>query len=104
MLREFRDARDWGKFHDTKNLALSISIEAAELLEIFQWSKDNVDIDGDMKDKIADEAADVFLYTLMLFDSLGLDPAAEAYKKIKINEDRFPIPLSYGKPKPDKEL
>lgn len=96
-LRRFRDARDWSRFHTPKDLAISVSIEAGELLELFQWREDGHDTNGLRKDRIADEAADVLLYTLMLFDRLGLDPIQEALRKIERNEARFPVSESFGK-------
>ncbi len=99
LLRKFRDERDWAKFHTPKDLAISVSIEAGELLELFQWGHDGHNAEGIDRERVADEAADVLLYTLMLFDRLGLDAEAEARKKIRINEERFPIELSYGRSK-----
>jgi NTP pyrophosphatase (non-canonical NTP hydrolase) len=99
LLRKFRDERDWAQFHTPKDLAISVSIEAGELLELFQWRGDGHDVDGLDRARIADEAADVLLYTLMLFDRLGLDAEAEALKKIELNEKRFPIEISYGRSK-----
>lgn len=97
QLRKFRDARDWSKFHTPKDLAISVSIEAGELLELFQWRGDGHDTGALNKDLVAEEAADVLLYTLMLFDRLGLDPIEEALRKISKNEDRFPVSKTFGK-------
>jgi len=99
LLRKFRDERDWAKFHTPKDLAISVSIEAGELLELFQWGYDGHNVDGLDNARIADEAADVLLYTLMLFDRMGLDAETEALKKIALNEKRFPVELSYGQSK-----
>ena len=97
-LRRFRDERDWGQFHTPKNLAISVSVEAAELLEIFQWSRSGELEDGHTAAEVADEAADVLIYALLLFDRLGLDPKAEALKKIERNEARYPIEAAFGRP------
>ncbi|HUB45331.1 MAG TPA: nucleotide pyrophosphohydrolase [Acetobacteraceae bacterium] len=97
-LRRFRDERDWSQFHTPKNLAVSISIEAAELLEVFQWSRGGELEGGHSVAEVADEAADVLIYTLLLFDRIGLDPKAEVLKKIKRNELRFPVAAAYGRP------
>jgi NTP pyrophosphatase (non-canonical NTP hydrolase) len=97
-LRRFRDDRDWAQFHTPKNLAISVSIEAAELLELFQWSLTGELECGHTVAEVADEAADVLIYTLMLFDRLGLDPKAEALKKIERNEVRYPADLALGRP------
>jgi NTP pyrophosphatase (non-canonical NTP hydrolase) len=97
-LRRFRDERDWAQFHTPKNLAVSVSIEAAELLELFQWSRSG-DLEGERSvGEVANEAADVLIYTLMLFDRLGLDPKAEVLKKIERNEVRYPVSVAYGRP------
>jgi len=96
-LRAFRDDRDWLRFHTARNLATSVSIEAAEVLEHFQWDvgdEDLLDIDSEA---VAGELADVLIYLLMLFDKLGLDPATEAMKKIELNKHRFPVGSQPGK-------
>ena len=97
-LRKFRDERNWSQFHTPKDLAISVSIEAAELLEIFQWQHNGHELDGLDKSRIAGEAADVLLYTVMLFDRLGLDPVTEAMKKIDFNGRRFPVEKTFDKP------
>ncbi|WP_017958716.1 nucleotide pyrophosphohydrolase [Rhizobium leguminosarum] len=97
QLRDFRDARDWSKFHTPKDLAISVSIEAGELLELFQWRRDSHDLSTIDKARVADEAADVLLYTLMLFDRMGLNPVEEALRKIEQNQNRYPVTDSYGK-------
>ncbi len=97
-LREFRDERDWSKFHTPKNLAISIAIESGELLEHFQWGGDDhnaIDVD---RAAVAAEMADVLIYLLMMFDKLGLDPTKEAIEKIRLNNIRFPIGSKPGKP------
>lgn len=97
-LRKFRDERDWAKFHTPKDLAVSVSVEAGELLELFQWRYDGHSIDESTKINVADEASDVVIYALMLFDKLGLDPREEILRKIARNAKRFPIQESYGIP------
>lgn len=97
-LRQFRDDRDWAKFHTPKDLAISISIEAGELLELFQWRNDGHDVEEIDVKSVGDEAADVLIYTLLLFDRLGLDPVVEATRKIARNEQRFPVDKSFGVP------
>lgn len=89
-LRRFRDERDWAQFHSPKNLAVSVSIEAAELLELFQWSGDGNLQRGRNVEEVAAEAADVLIYTLMLLDRLGLDPEEEVIRKIEFNAKRYP--------------
>lgn len=86
----FTKSRKWDDNHDARNLAISVSLEASELLEHFQWKSAEEAIAGN-KDEIAEEAADVFIYLLQLADVLGIDLKEEAYKKIKKNETRFPL-------------
>ncbi len=99
LLRNFAKKRDWQKFHTPKNLATSISIEAAELLEIFQWSGDELNIEKDkrIKQKISEEIADILLYTFRFCDLNNLDAEKICLEKIKINERNYPIYLSKGK-------
>jgi NTP pyrophosphatase (non-canonical NTP hydrolase) len=97
-LRKFRDERGWAQFHTPKDLAVSVSIEAGELLEQFQWDQSGHDVSKLDVAGIANEAADVLLYTLMLFDRLGLDPAQEAFNKINRNAQRFPKEKTFGVP------
>ena len=98
-LRSFRDARNWQQFHSSKNLAISVSIEASELLELFQWELESGSTNSQLKTRVEDEAADVFLYLLMLCDKLGVDLIQAANNKIDTNEIRFPVSRSYGIPK-----
>ena len=98
-LRSFRDARNWQQFHSPKNLAISVSIEASELLELFQWELDSGSVTAQIKARVEDEAADIFLYLLMLCDKLGVDLIQAASDKIDTNETRFPVSRSYGIPK-----
>ena len=93
-LVDFRDRRDWKKFHRPKDLALSVTIESAELLELFQWKTDE-EIEaaracGDLADAASDEIADVLIYLVLLAGDLGIDPIAAASAKIERNEKRFP--------------
>ena len=89
-LLEFRDARDWKQYHNPKDLAMSISIEAAELLEIFQWSGHDPVADGKL-DLLKDELADVLIYCELLADALGVDTDRIVQEKMERNENRFPI-------------
>jgi NTP pyrophosphatase (non-canonical NTP hydrolase) len=96
LLVEFRDRRDWKKFHTPKDLALSISIESAELLELFQWKSD-ADVEkvrgsSEFAKAAADEIADVLIYLVLLAAELGVDPVEAAIAKISANEKRFPAP------------
>jgi NTP pyrophosphatase (non-canonical NTP hydrolase) len=99
----FRDQRDWQQFHDTKNLAVALSIEAAELNELFLWKdvKDSEQVD---KEKIKEELADVFAYALLLAEKQGLDVKNIVLDKIAKNEDKYPIEKSKGSAKKYNEL
>jgi NTP pyrophosphatase (non-canonical NTP hydrolase) len=94
-LRAFRDARNWLQYHTEENLAKSVVIEAAELLEIFQWGQDYKKIS---KKRIAEEAADVFIYLLQLADACGFDLLRAAHDKIDANEKKYPHPKMDMKP------
>ena len=98
QLRQFAKKRDWEKFHNLKNLAVSISLESSELLEIFQWQNEN---SISWKDKkilrmIEDEIADIMLYLLRFADIAKIDIEKVCEKKIKKNKKRYPIKFSKG--------
>lgn len=100
-LIEFRDARDWRRFHGTKNLMLSLSLEAAELLELAQW-KDDAELEAALddpafRDRIAEESADVLLYLLLICEHAGIDLAAAAAAKIELNGVKYPVEKSRGR-------
>jgi NTP pyrophosphatase (non-canonical NTP hydrolase) len=97
---DFRDARDWEQFHNSKDLALAISIEAAELLELFLW-KGNEEANPD---KIKEELADIFTFSLMLAQKHGLDVSEIVNEKIKLNEMKYPVEKSKGSSKKYTEL
>lgn len=99
-LKQFRDERDWNKFHNAKDLALALSIESSELLEVFLWkSAEEADIE-----KIKEELADVFSYALLLAECYGLDPQEIVLDKIKLNEKKYPISKAKGTAKKYTEL
>ena len=97
LLRNFARKRDWQKFHTPKNLAISICLEAAELLENFQWAKEDLILNKDNVVRISDEIADVLIYSIRLCEILGLDPIDIANKKIEKNDVKYPVKLSKGK-------
>lgn len=99
-LRRFRDERDWAQFHTPKNLAISVSVEAAELLELFQWRSESQAIDPELLESLQSEAADVLLYLLLLCDAVDVDLLTAARQKIKRNRERFPVASSLGVAKP----
>jgi NTP pyrophosphatase (non-canonical NTP hydrolase) len=105
-LRDFAAARDWDQFHSPKNLAMALSGEAGELLEIFQWLTEEQSrrLDDKARSAAADEIADVLLYLVRLADKLGLDPLAEAHRKLADNERRYPVEKARGSAKKYTEL
>ena len=92
---KFRDDRDWKQFHDPKDLAISISLEASELLEIFQWSRDDVYC-LDKIDKIKEELADVVNYCILMADACDLDLDKIITDKIKLNAAKYPVDKAKG--------
>lgn len=91
---DFRDAREWKQFHNPKDLSLSISIEANELLEIFQWNNlDSLDIKNDKEiyQRVEDEIADVMNYVFLLANELEIDLENAMIKKIDKNNDKYPV-------------
>jgi len=98
QITEFRDARDWKQYHNPKDMAISISLEAAELLEIFQWSGSDVKADTDKKrDKVKEELADVLIYSFLMANDMGLDISEIVMQKIETNNQKYPVEKSYGK-------
>jgi NTP pyrophosphatase (non-canonical NTP hydrolase) len=98
-IREFRDARDWLQFHSPKNLAGSIAIEAAELMEIFQWcgSKESSEIAEQKKQAVADEVADIAIYLIEFAEIVGVDLGQAVLEKLDRNETRYPCEKVRGK-------
>lgn len=97
-IRQFNEERDWEQFHTPENLAKSISIEAGELLECFQWS------DEYKQDKVEEEIADVLMYCLMFCEKTGIDPEAAMRKKIVRNREKYPVEKAKGCSKKYTEL
>lgn len=103
LIIEFCDARNWKQFHNPKDLAISLSIEAGELLENFQWKSSEEAIESRLEN-IKDELADVVIYALLLSDALGVDLERIIFDKIKKNEKKYPIEKSFGTKKKYNEL
>ena len=91
---KFSEDRDWDQFHSPANLAKSISIEANELLECFQWSDDNYDIN-----EVKEELADVMVYCVDMLDKLGLDADEIINAKMDKNEAKYPVEKARGSAK-----
>lgn len=100
---KFRDDRNWKQFHNPKDLALSISLEAAELLEVFQWSGSDTVCES-KKEKIREELADVLNYCILMADVCGLDMDEIVQEKIKSNNAKYPVEKAKGCAKKYDEL
>jgi len=102
-LVKFRDERDWAQFHDSKNLATAISLEAAELNELFLWKtiKESEEVD---QERLKDELADVLAYTLMLANKHGIDMKQAVLEKIAKNAAKYPVDKAKGTAKKYDEL
>ena len=96
-LIKFRDERDWAQFQTPKNLAISISLEAAELLEHFQWTTEDQDIPPDKRQALSEEVADILIYLLLFANKLSIDPLQVAQDKIEKNAQKYPADLVKGK-------
>ncbi len=99
-IKKFRDARDWEQFHDAKNLAICLSVESAELLEIFLWKK----AEDANTEKVKNELADVFYSAFLLAEKYGFDVKEIIFDKLKNNEIKYPIEKSKGSNKKYNEL
>ncbi len=105
----FRDARDWRQFHSMKNLILSASLEAAEIMELVQWKDDEAvehaaQGDTDFRARLAEECADVLLYLLLICERAGIDLTEAAVAKIELNEKKYPVEKARGNAKKYTEL
>ena len=98
-IRSFRDERDWMQFHNPKNLAASIVIEAAELLELFQWTDmaQSASLVQDKRRQLSDEIADVAVYLIELADNLGIDLIDAIHTKMDANALKYPVDKSKGR-------
>ncbi|MDO4960601.1 MAG: nucleotide pyrophosphohydrolase [Eubacteriales bacterium] len=96
QILKFRDDRDWKQFHNPKDLAISLCLEAAELLEVFQWSGADITAEGKLE-KIREELADVVNYSVLMADVCGLDLDEIVQEKIKRNNEKYPVEKAKGK-------
>ena len=102
LVKLFIEERNWEKYHTPKNLAMSISIESAEIMELFQWytneeALEKVRKDSKVKLALEDELADVLIYCLSLSNTCEIDLTSAIRKKLKTNEKRFPIDIVAGR-------
>lgn len=107
-LLAFRDARDWKQFHSLRNLIVSLNLEAAELLELTQWQRDDeieaMRHDPQRRQALSDECGDVLLYLLLIADAAGIDLLAAATEKLKHNEEKYPVDKARGSRKKYTQL
>jgi len=92
---QFRDDRNWRQFHTPKDLAISMSLEAAELLEVFQWSGSDLNC-PEKRNKLQEELADVLSYCILLADVCGMDLDEIMNEKVSQNEAKYPIEKAWG--------
>ena len=100
---EFRDARDWAQYHNPKDLAISLSLEAAELLEIFQW-KDPQEVgaikcDPEGRRRVKEELGDILIYALNMCHAFSFDPSGVILEKLDMNEKKYPVEKAKGSAK-----
>jgi dCTP diphosphatase len=105
-LRRFAAERHWDQFHSPKNLATALAVEAAELLEHFQWLTDaqSATLGPEVRKQVTLEIADVFLYLVRLADRLDVDLMDAARRKLAINAEKYPVALAKGSAKKYTEL
>ena len=105
-LRQFAAEREWDQFHSPKNLATALAIEAAELLEHFQWLTDaeSRNLEAARREEVVLEMADVFLYLIRLADKLDANLLEAAQRKLVINATKYPVSLSKGSAKKYTDL
>ena len=98
-IARFVREREWECFHSPKNLSMALSVEVAELVEHFQWltQKQSLNLAPDAREEVGEEIADVLIYLLCLAEALGIDPIAEARKKVEKNRAKYPVESMKGK-------
>lgn len=102
-INQFRDDRNWRQFHNEKDLAISISLEANELLELFQWKSSKESVEKHLSE-IQDELADVFMYAFMMADNLNLDIEKIIQDKLIKNAEKYPVEKAKNSNKKYTEL
>jgi NTP pyrophosphatase (non-canonical NTP hydrolase) len=98
-LRRFAEERDWDKFHSPKNLSMALIVEAAELVEHFQWltQAESLELPEDKLQDVKEELADILIYLVRIADKLEVDLIEEAYRKIEKNSRKYPKELVRGR-------
>ncbi len=99
LIREFNKERDWEQYHSPKNLAMALSVEAGEIVEIFQWltQDQSKNLDPDKLQDVKEEIADVMIFLTNLADRLGIDPIEAAKEKLEKNRKNYPADKVRGK-------
>jgi dCTP diphosphatase len=100
---EFRDARDWAQYHNPKDAAISLTLEAAELLEIFQWKNpqevEAIKSEPEERRRVKEELGDILIYALNMCHTFGFDPSEVILEKLDINEKKYPVEKAKGSAK-----
>ena len=97
QIKDFIQARDWEQFHAPKNLAMALSVEAAEILEIFQWKEPDQPLTRDEQQHLREEIGDVLVYLLELADKYHIDILQAAKDKLVLNDHKYPVEKVKGK-------
>ncbi len=100
-LKAFAEERDWEKFHSPKNLAMALSVEASEIVELFQWltEEESYKLAPEKLQHLKEEIGDVMIYLAKLADKFGIDPIEAAKEKVTLNEKKYPASRVKGKAK-----
>ena len=98
-IKQFRQERDWDRYHSPKNLVMALSVEVAELVEHFQWltQEESRNLPDDKLDQVRDEIGDILIYLANLSEKLGIDPVLAAHAKIEKNQIKYPAEIVKGK-------
>lgn len=93
QVQEFAEKRNWQRYHSPKNLAMALSVETAELVEIFQWMKaeESRNVDEQTLNHIEEEVGDIMIYLINITNQFNLNPLVAARKKLKLNEKKYPV-------------
>jgi dCTP diphosphatase len=104
--KQFNKERDWEQFHTPKNLSMALSVEASELMEIFQWlsAEQSCSLDKKNKEKVSEELADITYYILRIADLMNIDLEDAIWKKMKKNAEKYPVEKAKGNAKKYTEL
>ncbi|WP_372655862.1 nucleotide pyrophosphohydrolase [Halobacteriovorax sp.] len=105
-LSDFSKARDWGQFHNPKNLSMALSVESSELVEIFQWLtlEQSSSLAPELKKKVENEMSDILMYLIRLSDVLDIDLSKSIDEKFILNGEKYPVELARGTAKKYNEL